>query len=136
MIIWLRIHVKLISACKALSAETATDLTIAAIARTFLSRHRTIQTSATSGMIIARILQMLYSLEPNPDIGFVDFSLPLSPGCHAPANVTSVLGAFKCIRYPRIVARANALAGGFELKCIGCFTTLITTSWFLGSDNV
>lgn len=78
-------------------------------------------------------MRLQHSLAPSPIIGFFVISIPLSCVCHGTAIVITALGALRFLRCQKEMARGYALAGGWEIKCIGTLTTLVSDwpSWGL-----
>lgn len=94
--------------------------------RTFLGYLRTGQAFAMLGVIIAQMMRLHHSPNPNPVIGFFVVSIPLSCVCHASAIVISAIGAARFLRHQREMARGFALSGGWEVKCVGILATLVS----------
>jgi hypothetical protein len=86
------------------------------------------------GVIIAQLTRLQHSLHPNPVIGFFVVSVPLSCVCHASAVLISAFGAIRFLRLQKEMARGYAIAGGWELKCVGTLTTLVSNATLLTSS--
>jgi len=77
------------------------------------------------GVIIAQVMRLQHSLNPNPVLGYFVVSIPLSSVCHGSAIAVSAFGAIRFFRYQREMARGYAVCGGWEIKAIGTLTTLV-----------
>ncbi|KAL2415741.1 hypothetical protein ABEF95_001724 [Exophiala dermatitidis] len=99
--------------------------------RTFLGYLRTSQAFAVLGVVTAQVMRLQHSLAPSPIIGFFVISIPLSCVCHGTAIVITALGALRFLRCQKEMARGYALAGGWEIKCIGTLTTLVIFCMFV-----
>ena len=103
------------------------DIKFLANERTFLGYLRTGQAFAVMGVIIAQVMRLTHSPNPNPVLGFFVVSIPLSCDCHSTAIILSALGAIRFLRYQQEMARGHAVAGGWEIKFVGTLTTLVST---------
>lgn len=77
------------------------------------------------GVIIAQVMRLQHSLNPNPIIGFFVISVPLSCVCHGAAIAVSLFGALRFLRYQKEMTRGYAVSGGWEIKCVGTLASLV-----------
>lgn len=70
-------------------------------------------------------MRLQHSPTPNPVLGYFVISVPLACVCHASAISFSILGAVRYLRLQNEMARGQAVAGGWEVKCAGAITTLV-----------
>lgn len=94
--------------------------------RTFLGYLRTGQAFAMLGVVIAQLMRLQHSLTPNLVLGYFVISVPLSSICHIAAITIAFLGALRFIRVQNEMARGQAIAGGWEIKCVGTLASLVS----------
>lgn len=115
------------------SVLAVADMRSLANERTYLGYLRTAQAFAILGAVTAQVLRLQHSLAPNPVIGFFVVSVPLACVCHGTAIIISTLGALRFFRLQREMARGYAVVGGWEVKCVGALTTLVSPPVMLES---
>ncbi len=80
------------------------------------------------GVIIAQVMRLQHTLNPNPVLGFFVVSVPLSCVCQGSAIAISALGAIRFIRYQKEMARRYAVSGGWEIMSVGTLGALVSPS--------
>lgn len=78
------------------------------------------------GVIIAQLLRLSHSSNPNPILGFFVISVPLSSICHIMAILTTILGCYRFFHWQAEMARGYAISSGWELLTIFTLSFLVS----------
>lgn len=94
--------------------------------RTALAWIRTAQAFAMLGVVIAQLMRLTHSTNPNPVFGFFVVSLPLSSMCHIMALLIACVGFYRFMHWQKELVRGNAISSGWELLTVGTLSTLVS----------
>lgn len=111
------------------SCHTISPLTVhvqPANERTALGYIRTAQAFAMLGVVIAQVMRLNASSSPDPVLGFLVVSVPLSAICHVMALVITCLGFYRFLHWQAELARGRALSGGWEMMTIFVLSILVS----------
>lgn len=94
--------------------------------RTALGYMRTAQAFAILGVVIAQLMRLQRSPTPDPSLGFLIISVPLSCTCHIMALLTACLGCYRFFQWQSTMTRGQAISGGFAITSLFAFTFLVS----------
>lgn len=77
------------------------------------------------GTLIAQLLRLQHSANPEPTIGFYEIGVPLATACNGVAAIVVLLGAYRFWRQQNALARGKVYAGGWEVVGIGLLVLLV-----------
>lgn len=78
------------------------------------------------GVIVAQLLRLSHSPNPNPILGFFVVSIPLSSICHATAILVTLLGCYRFFHWQSEMARGYAISSGWEVLTIFTLCLLVS----------
>jgi len=92
--------------------------------RTFLGMLRTSLAFAVIGTLVAQLMRLEHSSNPDPVFGFYVLGVPLAAICICCALLVVVLGCIRFLRQQGAIIRQKCLAGGWEMYMAGCLTLM------------
>lgn len=78
------------------------------------------------GVVIAQLMRLQRSPNPDPVLGFYVISIPLSSVCHIMALLISCLGCYRFFEWQTNMARGQAISGGWIIYSIFILAFLVS----------
>lgn len=78
------------------------------------------------GVVIAQLMRLQRSPDPDPHLGFFVVSVPLSAICHIMALLTSTLGCYRFFKWQTTMAHGQAISGGWVIVSLFTVTCLVS----------
>jgi len=78
-----------------------------------------------TGVVIAQVMRLYRSLDPDPILGFFVVSVPLSLVCHVMAMICTIFGCYRFLHWQNEMARGNAISSGWELNVVFMLSLLV-----------
>lgn len=82
-----------------------------------------------TGVITAQLFRLQHALNPDPDIGYFVFGVPLAASFIGSGMVVLLIGAFRFWRQQNAMVRGKVHAGGWEVT--GIMVLVIAVSGLL-----
>ncbi|KAF4988313.1 hypothetical protein FDECE_15103 [Fusarium decemcellulare] len=93
--------------------------------RTFLGYLRTSMMMSMVGTLVAQLFTINHESSHGTGLGYFAAGKPMAITCYAFSIGTILLGAIRSWRHQHTMLSGKALAGGFEIHCLGICSVLV-----------